>query len=1158
MKKIKLIGSNCGINLKLDLKMRLTLLLLLVSLFRINASTYSQSKKISLSLNQVDIETVFDEIKSKSEFKIYFKNSELDLKRRVSINIKKKRVEVVLDLLFEDTNIEYIIFDKQIILKLRTEKKRKDFDAVENDESEQRKIEITGSVSDKNGDLLPGVNVVVEGTTTGTQTDFDGNYSIKAEKGATLIFTYIGMKTQKVVVGDAKLITVVLEEAENSLEEVVVTALGIRKEKKRIGFATQEVKGASLQKVQTSNVVESLAGKVAGLTIISNGADFFSDPSIFLRGEKPLVVVDGVPQPNSDFWNLSSDDIDNINVLKGAAASALYGSLGKNGAIQVTMKTGKGTVGTKVSFNSSTTFQGSFLRIPKPQTQYGPGNTGRYQFGTGAAGGGGVNDFDYSVWGPKFDGRLIKQFDSPIDPVTGERIPTPWISRGPDNLKNFMQTGLITSNHISVMSSSEKGSFVISNTYKYSKASTPGQKLDNNILRLTGSLNLSKSISIDASLQYNYQYSNNRIRGSYGPSSPVYLLSIWGGANFDVRNFKHVWVPGKEGIKQDFVENWRYNNPYALAYAWKRPWTKNDILSYIKMNFKLSEKVNGFVRTTLSSNNLVNNDEISKDIYDYSIPDKGGRFRYRNSRYFENNTDILINYKDKFFNEDLGIDANFGANQRFLSDESESAATTQLIVPEVFTLSNSVDKVTPSSSKKSKGVYSVYGSVDFSYKNYLYAGVTGRIDRSSTLVAGNDSFFYPSVYSSLVLSELFELPEQISFLKLRASWAKVGGDLDIYEATNSYSTDRWRNVPTASFPGTLENPNLKPAFNSSYELGFEIKLFNGRFGVDFSYYESTNGPQIYTQDFSSASGYGGIRFNGRETERRGMDFSITGVPIKTENFKWSTIINFDKSKNYLTVLPPLPDGTVPTSEGRTPVGSELGHYWYPVWERSPDGQLIIKENGLPKVTDFRVDTGSTQPDFSASLANTLVYKDFSFSFLLDGRFGGVTQDRYAHDLWRAGGHPDAVHPERELSNIAYINGTDARTMQIDGVAITSGDVTYDPDGNILTDTRVFAPSTYKVDYQKWAGGYKGAWQNQIKEKTFIKLREVALSYRFPSSLLKKTFMNTASVSVIARNLFYWSKDDFYGDLDTYSLSTGDTNLQLPSQRSLGFNFNFTF
>ncbi len=1030
-------------------------------------------------------------------------------------------------------------------------------------ENRVQQTKISGIITDKNGESLPGVTVFVEGTERGTQTDFDGKYTIDAKVGDVLVFSYLGMKTQRITVKENNVINVVLQEDSSELDEIVITALGIKKEKRKIGYATQEVKGAALTKAQPPSFAEGLTGKIAGVIVTNNSSDFFSDPQIYLRGATPLIVVDGVPQPNSDFWNLSSDDIENINVLKGAAASALYGSLGKNGALQITMKSGKGKKGTVITYNTSNTFQTGFLRIPRAQTEYGPGNNGIYRYGGGVAGGdgltqgGGQNDVDHSVWGPKFDGRLIEQYDSPIDPNTGYRIPTPWVSRGKDNLKNFMEVGVVSTHNITAQSNFDKGYFAISNTYRYAKASTPGQRLDINTTRLAGHLDLSDKVSVDGSLQYNYQSSDNRIRGTYGPTSPIYNLSIWGGAHYDINDFRQVWEDGKEGIKQNFVEKWRYNNPYALAYAWKRPWLKNDILTYLKFNYKFSDNLKLHLRSALNTYDLTNNEEISKDIYNYDIPDRGGRFRYNHSRYFENNTDILLSYSNKFFDEVFGIDATLGANQRYLKSTSESASTTQLIIPEVFTLQNSVDQVTPQSSTSYKGVYSAYATVDFSFKNLLFLGSTFRVDKSSTLIKNNDSFFYPSIYSSLVVSDLFEMPEFVSFLKLRVAAAKVGDDFEIFGATNEFSTGRWRNIPTASYPSQLENQNLEPESNSSFEYGAEIKLFNNRFGVDFSIYKNTFGPQIFVQNFSEASGYSGILENGRETETRGFDASINIVPVRTDNLEWSMLFNVDKYTRYLTSLPPLEDGTVPDREGRVFVGGELNHYWYSSWDLTEDGQQILDASGLPVTRPSR-DLGNTQPDFTASVNNTITYKNWSINFLIDGRFGGITYDRYERDLWRSGSHPDAIHPERELSNIAFANGGDARTMLIPGVQVVSGEVTYDTEGEVLQDTRVFKNNDTKITYQQWAQRYKGAWQNNLIEKTFAKLREVSITYTFPNKTLENTFIDAASISVIGRNLLYLTKDDTFGDLDTYTLSTGDTNLQQPSQRSFGFNLNLKF
>lgn len=1023
--------------------------------------------------------------------------------------------------------------------------------------------QISGTVTDASGVPLAGASVIIEGTSVGAQTDFDGNYTINASKGQVLEISYVGYKKQSITIGDSNVIDVVMQEDAAQLEEVVVTALGIKKEKRQVGFATQEVKGESLTKVQPPSFVEGLTGKIAGVIVTNNSSDFFSDPQIYLRGERPLIVVDGVPQPNSDFWNLSSDDIESITVLKGAAASALYGSLGRDGALQVTMKTGKGKQGTVITYNSSNTFQTSFLRIPRAQTEYGPGNNGIYRYGGGFAGGdgltlgGGANDVDHSIWGPRFDGRLIEQFDSPIDPVTGYRIPTPWVSRGEDNLKNFMDVGVVSTHNVTVQSNFEKGYFAISDTYRYSKASTPGQRLDINTIRLAGHLDISDKASVDGSLQFNHQNSDNRIRGTYGPTSPLYNLTIWGGAHYDIRDFRQVWQEGKEGISQNFVEKWRFNNPYALAYAWKRPWIKNDILTYLKFNYKFNDNLSIFVRSTLNSYDLTNNEEISKDVYNYDIPDRGGRFRFNHQRYFENNTDFLLSYNQKFYDGDFGIDATLGANQRYLKNVSESASTTQLIIPEIFTLQNSVDQVTPSSSTSYRGTYSGYATLDLSYKNALYVGATARVDKSSTLLASNDTFFYPSVYMSAVLTDVWKFPEFINFFKLRTAYASVGGDFGIFGLVPSFGTGRTRNTPTGSSPGTLIDNKLRPEFNSSVEYGAELKLFNGRFGINFSYYENTFGPQIFTQGFSSASGFGGIIRNGRETETRGFDASITVVPLRSDDFEWSMLFNVDKYTRFLTKLPPLEDGTVPNREGRVFVGGELNHYWYSTWDRTADGQLIVDSNGLPITRPSR-DLGNTQPDFTASVNNSIRYKNWSINVLIDGRFGGITFDRYERDLWRSGSHPESIHPERDLTNIAFATGGDPNTMLVPGVAVVSGDVTYDPEGEVIEDTRVFEPNATKINYQQWAQRYKGAWENNIIEKTFAKLREASITYTFPRKMLENTFIKSASLSLVGRNLLYWTKDDTYGDLDTYTLSTGDTNLQQPSQRSIGFNVNLQF
>ncbi|WP_430816750.1 SusC/RagA family TonB-linked outer membrane protein [Carboxylicivirga sp. RSCT41] len=1131
------------------------LIVLMIVFCGLNLSASLKAQKLDLKIKNGTLIDVLNAIEKQSDYRFAYSADFVELNREVSIHVQDKELTEVLDELLDGTDYLYRLQgDFIVFIPTVSEETNR---AIQN-----QTLLIKGNVTDVAGDPLPGVNVFEKGNSiNGVITNIDGSYEISVSSSeSTIVYSFIGFESQEIVVASRTNINITLVEAFTDLDEVVVTALGISKEKKRVGYAIQEVDGKSVQKAIAPNVIESMTGKVAGLTI-TNSNEFFSDPGIYLRGEVPLIVVDGVPV-GTDMWNINSDDIESFSVLKAAAASALYGSAGRDGAIQITTKSGgKGDKGTTVTVNSSNTFQTGFLRIPHAQTDYGPGDSGIYEYVDGK--GGGKNDMDYVIWGPKFDGRLLPQYDSPIDPETGERIPTPWVARGEDNLGNFMETGVLSSTNVTVQTVGEKGSFTVSDTYRYSKASVPGAKLNINTLRLRGLLNITDKLNLDASLQYNYQFADNMPRSNYGPHSPVYNMTIWGGAHYDIRNYKDYWREGKEDIEQNWVESWRYNNPYLVANEYRQPYKKNDILGFMKLNYKFNDKFDMFVRTHINNYSRVREREVPVDMYDYDVPDRGGRFSQTLDNSMVSNTDFLINYTDKFFDGAFDVQASFGGNQRLYKYSYTYASTTQLVVPGVFKLSNSIDRVTPTSYKEQKGVYSLYAYADFGFKDYLFMNVSGRVDKSSVLTEKNSSFFYPSVSMSGIISNMVNLPSAISYLKIRGAYAKVGGDelgeLGVYGAINSYSTgSRIRNLPYAEYPDNLENPDLEPSYNSSFETGLEIKFFNNRLGIDASWYQNTYGPAVYTLNFSEAAGYTNMLLNGRKTRKTGIDLTVNATPIKKRNFNWNVLVNFDTWDETLYELPNLPDGTPQTAEGYVKIGAGVDDYWYTDWERTPDGQLIIGDNGLPVVTDFYVNHGSTMPDFSLSMTNTFDYKNVSLSFLIDGRFGGVTYDQYERDLWRSGSHPDAVHQERELSNIAYAYGGDANTMLIEGVKVVSGEVEYDPEGNIISDTRQYASNDVMVDYQRWAKNYMGAWQSNLIDKSFIKLREVTLTYNLPRRVLDNTFLNAASVSFVGRNLLYWTKADTFGDLDTYSMGGSNTDLQLPSQRTYGFNINLAF
>ncbi|MEN7547669.1 SusC/RagA family TonB-linked outer membrane protein [Rapidithrix thailandica] len=1103
---------------------------------------------VSLNVENESLAKVFSRLENKTGLKFAYEHGRVNLNALVSTSAHNNTLAELLTDISRNTGLKFKRVNNSIFVN-----KRGNATVPVIEEVVEERI-ITGSVKDEKGQPLPGVNIVVKGTSNGTITDMDGKFKLSVPENASIVFSSVGYLPKEVALGESTSLQIQLMPDVQTLNEVVVTALGIVKEKKRIGYAVQEIGGESLQKSKAPNVMEALTGKAAGVTV-ANTNEFFGDPKIFVRGKTPLIVVDGVPV-STDLWNISSDDIENITVLKGPTAAALYGAAGKDGAIQITMKKGAGKENkTTFDFNSNTTFQTSFIRIARAQTQYGPGSGGKYAYKDGR--GGGINDSDYSIWGPKFDPNvLIPQYDSPIDSETGERIPTPWVSRGEDNLGNFLQTGMVSTNNITITNSGKHGSFVFSDTYKRQKGVIPNSKLDINTLRLTGMLNLTDKLSLESSLQYNYQHTPNIPRSNYGPHSPIYLMSIWGGAHWDIRDMRDYWVEGKEGIEQKFVESWRYNNPYFLAYEWQKAYTRHSIIAYGKINYKFNDKWSVFFRSHINTHNTIREEKMPVSAYGYSAPDRGGRYNQQHYTTTVLNNDFLINFEDKFLGDQLEVKASLGGNMKIQNYKYSSASTSKLVVPGVYKLSNSTEKVVPYSSLEKFGVYSGYAYVDLGYKNMLFLSLTGRIDKSSTLPKQNDTFFYPSASLSTMVSNMVQLPEAVTYLKVRGAYANVGGDRlgnDIYFTSNAYSTgELYRNTPYASSNSDLIDPNIKPSFSSSYDVGLELGLLNNRLEFDVTYYTMIDGPQIYKKYFSTSTGYNSIIQNGRKTKRYGLELTLKAKPIVKEDFSWSILANYDRSRE---VLHELPNGE--TKEGRRNIGDRVDDYWYYQWQKTPEGDLIIGGNGLPVRTKYKYLAGYYKPDWSFSVSNTFHYKNFALSFLFDGRIGGFLFDVIERDLWRSGSHPDAIHPERELGNQGE------KAVLVEGKVVVSGEATYDDEGNLLSDTREYADNETMVYYQSWAKNYKADWPSVGVSKTFVKLRELTLTYTLPQSVLGKTFINSAQVSFVARNLWYWTKDDTFLDLDTFTMggrssSPDEGELQLPSMRTFGFNVNLKF
>jgi len=632
--------------------------------------------------------------------------------------------------------------------------------------------QLKGTVRDANKQSLPGVSVKIKGTSTGVVTNAEGAFTVNTDlKQGVLIFSYVGFLTQEVSIDGKSNFEISLLEDSKALSEVVVTALGIKKDIRRLGVAIQTIEGASLVKAREPNAINALTGKIAGLTI-GTQPELLRRPNIALRGNRDvLFVVDGVPI-NSDTWNVSADDIESYSVLKGASAAALYGSRGKNGAILISTKRGsKDKRGFQVDFNSSNMLDNGFYAIPVTQDEYGPGDHGKYAFGDGK--GGGLNDGDYDGgWGPKFEGQLIPQYDSPLDPITGVRKGTPWTARGKNNLERFLEPGLLSTNNISISSTGDKYNLRFSGSHIYQKGIVPNTKLNMTNFNVTTDYSFSEKLKFESSLQYNRQYTPNIPDINYGPNSIIYNMTLWAGADWNVDDMKNYWQEGKEGIQQIYAEYQRYNNPYFMSYEWLRGHNKSDVIGQAAMTYKVTPFLDFMLRTQVTTWDLKRDEKMPYSAGSYGRDERRGDYREDRRNLFENNTDLLVRF-DKDIVKNLNAKIWTGANMRTFNYNSQFGTTDYLNVPGLYNFSNSANPAKIYNFDSKMRVASAYYSADFTYKDWLTVSTTGRVDKLSTLPKGNNTFFYPSVALSTVVSDYVKLPSVVSFFKLRGSFANV-------------------------------------------------------------------------------------------------------------------------------------------------------------------------------------------------------------------------------------------------------------------------------------------------------------------------------------------------------------------------------------------------
>ena len=1065
---------------------------------------------------------------------------------------------------------------------------------------------ITGRVTGADDNQpLPGVSIVVKGTTTGTTTKADGTFAISAQPNQSLTFSFIGYATQDVAVGNRTTLAIAMQAGEQTLNEVVVTALGISKDIAKVGSAIQTVDAATLIKAREPNAINSLAGKVAGLTIGAS-SELLGRPVVALRGNTDvLFVVDGVPI-NSDTWNINNDDIETYTVLKGASASALYGFRGKNGAILITTKRGsKDKRGFEVNVNTSQMAESGFLAIPKVQDQYGPGEYGVYAFGDGK--GGGINDGDYDIWGPPLDGRLIPQYDSPVTPgqsyttkfwageFTSNRQPTPYLPRGKDNLKRFIQTGIQSNNNIAISSSTDKYDLRFSVSQNYTRGLVPNTRLNITNISTTLGYNFSPRLRFESSINFNKQYTPNIPDVNYGPNSLIYNVQIWGGADWNIDDMKQIWQPGKEGVQQIYAEYQRYNNPWFQAQYWTRGHYMNNLYGYTSLRYKITDNLALTAKAQVTTWDLLRNEKFPYSATTYGREENRGDYREDRRTLTDNINQVLLQYY-KTFGKDLTISALGGTELRVFNYNSLYASTNYLNVPGVYSLANSSNAVQANSFASDMRVFSAYYSADFTFRNFATLTTTGRMDKLSTLPKANNTYFYPSVALSTVLSDYLKLPQAVSFLKLRASYANVkdaltratigatptNGDGNplgygaqyysayggpTYQNSAVYSTPLvYNNKPAGYYTNTLTNPNLKPSTTSQAEFGLDLRFLKNRLAFDAAYFVSTEGPGIVSLNQSESSGYTGRLVNAIVTQKKGVELSVTGKALRLNNgFTWDVLANYSTYTERLREV--YPEGSVnvyPSSyfvgnsaaTASVNIGDRIDGFYGRQLVRTADGQLINDAGGRPILNSTSQFLGYVNPDFVWGLNNRFGYKNFSFSFQFDGRVGGVIADYIKQKTYQGGRNLETAEGDFGVARLNDVQGI--KSYVGPGVVVNGGAaIKYDVNGNVTNYGELtYAPNATKTFAQDYIARIYGSPESFLISRTFAKLREVVIGYSLPQSLLSRLHIRQASFSVVGRNLLYFAaRKDI--DIDQF-LTGGYSTLQTPTTRRYGVNLNLTF
>ncbi|MBN2485605.1 MAG: SusC/RagA family TonB-linked outer membrane protein [Bacteroidales bacterium] len=1031
-----------------------------------------------------------------------------------------------------------------------------------------QEITITGTVKTaEDGNPLPGASVLIKGTTTGAVTNIDGYYQITAPAGSVLVFSFVGRISEEITLTGQTEVNIELNEEVIDLSEIVVTALGIKREKKALGYSVSEVSGDDVSLAKEISVINSLSGKVAGVDISSTTAGPSGSARVIIRGNsslsdnnQPLYVIDGVPIDNSQLgsagmWggydlgdgisSLNPDDIETLSVLKGASAAALYGSRASNGVILITTKSGKNQKGIGVDFSSNYTAEKILSKFDDYQTVYGQGRDGMIPT---------TEDLLTSqvAWGAQLDPNLM------VPIYNGQLKPYGLVN---NNILSFFRTGSTFTNTMSFSGGNEKTTVRVSASDMRNKDIVPETGMNRNTFMLNGSLVLSKRLKMDGKVNYITEKVKNRPALSDNPNNVG--LAILGIAP----NFDQQWL--SEGYKDAYGRyvDWNGNiyriNPYWSINEMTNNSKKDRIIGHLQLNYEFTNWLSLQLRggTDFYGFRFTNYFPAGTPVWDI------GQLEERTSNISENNYEGLLKF-NKEFGGDFFASAYLGGNIMQSNVEIFSLLANKIVVPDVISITNFTNQNTSYSLYK-KQVNSVYGAVQTGYKNMLFVDATFRNDWSSTLQKGNNSYFYPSVSGSFVFSNLLNQTNYFSFGKIRASWAEVGGDTDPYQLSLTYGL---KDFSLSGKPlGEITNANipkldLKPTRSYYWEVGTDLRGFNNRIQLDVTYYNNLTKNQILPLVVPSSSGYTNAIINAGEIRNNGIEISFTASPVDTKDLKWDITLNYAKNNNKVVKLhEQVKDYTLANARwaGAAIMASEGEEYGVIVGKkvlRDPNGNMIVNAAGMPLFSDSQEILGNGTFDWTAGINNSFRYKNIVVSALFDAKFGADIYSMSDAIAYANGTAKETLEGRKEWYNSEEARlaaGVSAADWSPTGGYIAKGVVNTGTDEN-----PIYVENTTPVNPQDyWNSFFNNSPEPFIYDASFVKLRELTLGYHLPANLLSKTPIRSASVSFVSRNLFILYKNTPNIDPESnYNNGNGQgfEYGSLPSRRSYGFNLNLKF